>query len=380
VAAIKADLSALAQAALALPILALPVQAGAAEVGEIGFSLLGYKERGLMQITEPVLWGRAQFLESWEVQASVALDIISGASPQLVSNASGKPVQVITGASVEDHRGTGDVKLTKRFGEFSLSGSIAYSKEEDYESRAFGIEGRYDLNQRNTTLVAGYGQSKDRVGSSDDPTLDEPRDTKEYLLGVTQVLSPTALVSSTVVWSRGKGWYNDPYKLTLTVFPGGGLIVAPDVRPDHRDTVVWLTRFRSHHPSVGGTLQADYRYFSDDWGIRAHTLEVAWSQALNDRWTLRPALRYYTQEAADFYSPTLTRPPAAVHSSDQRLASFGGLSPSLRAILRFDDKTTIEATLGYVQNSRQLHFGGGGSDAFETLRAYYGLLGVIYAF
>jgi hypothetical protein len=69
-----------------------------------------------------------------------------------------------------------------------------------------------------------------------------------------------------------------------------------------------------------------------------------------------------------------------VHSSDQRLGSFGGLSPSLRAILRFDDKTTLEATLGYVQNARRLHLGGGGSDAFETLRAYYGLIGITYAF
>jgi hypothetical protein len=102
-------------------------EAGAAEVGEIGFTLLGYKERGLMKITEPVLWGRAQFLESWEVQASAAIDIISGASPRLVTNASGKPVQTLTGASVEDRRNTGDVKLTKHFGDFSLAGSMAYS-------------------------------------------------------------------------------------------------------------------------------------------------------------------------------------------------------------------------------------------------------------
>lgn len=381
-AATKADnpLAQLAQAALALPILALPVKAGAAEVGEIGFTLLGYKERGLMRITEPVLWGRAQFLESWEVQASAAVDIISGASPQLVSNASGKPVQTITGASVEDHRGTGDVKLTKRFGDFSLSGSLAYSKEEDYESKAFGLEGRYDLNQRNTTLIAGFGQSKDRVRSSDDPTLDEPRDTKEYMVGVTQVISPTALISSTVVWARGEGYYNDPYKLTFTFFPSGPPLLVPDVRPDHRNTVAWLTRFRNHVPSLKGTLQADYRYYSDDWGIRAHTLEVGWQQALDDRWSIRPALRYYTQDAADFYSPTVTRPPAPVHSSDQRLGSFGGLSPSLRVILRVDDKLTVEGTLGYVQNAANFHLGGSGSEAFETLRAYYGLLGVTYSF
>jgi hypothetical protein len=368
------------QAALVLPVLALPVKAGAADVGEVGFTLLGYKERGLMTIAEPVLWGRAQFLESWEVQASAAVDIITGASPQLVSNATGRPVQTISGASIEDHRATGDVKVTKRFGDFSLAVSGVYSKEEDYRSKAFGIEGRADLNQRNTTLIAGYGGSRDRVGSSDDPTLDQPRNTKEYLAGVTQVLSQTALVSSTLAWSRGKGWYNDPYKLTFTFFPGSAPLLLPDVRPDHRNTLAWLTRFRNHVPSLGGTLQADYRYFRDDWGIRAHTLDVAWQQALNERWSVRPAIRYYTQDAADFYSPVLTRPPAAVHSSDQRLASFGGLSPSLRVILRVHDRLTVEGTLGYVYNARNLHMGGGGSDAFETLRAYYGIAGVTYSF
>jgi hypothetical protein len=376
----RPDLAALAQAALALPILALPVKAGAAEVGEIGFSLLGYKERGLMRITEPVLWGRAQFLESWEVQASAAVDIISGASPRLVTNQGGKPVQVITGASVDDRRNTGDVKVTRRFGEFSLAGSVAYSDEEDYNSRAFGVEGRLDLNQRNTTLIAGYGQSRDRVGSSDDASLDKPRRVKEYLVGVTQVLSPTALVSSTLAWSRGRGWYNDPYKLTFTFFPSGAPLLVADLRPDHRDSVAWLTRFRNHFPSAGGTLQADYRLFHDDWGITAHTLEVAWSQALGERWTVRPALRYYTQDAADFYSPTATRPPSPLQSSDQRLASFGGLSPSLRVILRFDDRTTFEATAGYVHNARQFHLGGGGSESFEALRAYYGLVGVTRTF
>jgi hypothetical protein len=378
--AVVAAIDRLMQAALALPIAVIPARAGAAEVGEVGFTLLGYKERGLMKVTEPVLWGRAQFLESWEVQASAAVDIITGASPQLVSNASGRPVQTLTGASVEDRRNTGDVKVTKRLGEFSLALSGAYSDEQDYRSKAFGVEGRADFNQRTTTLILGFGQSKDRVGSTDDPRLDEPRDTKEYLVGVTQVLSPTALMSSTVAVSRGRGWYNDPYKLTFTFFPSGPPILASDVRPDHRHSVAWLTRFRNHVPSLGATLQADYRFFHDDWGIRAHTLEVAWQQSLGERWAVRPALRYYTQGAADFYMPVLTRPPAALHSSDQRLAAFGGLSPSLRAILRLDDKLTIEATAGYVYNSRTLRFGGSGSAAFEPLRAYYGIIGVTRAF
>src|SRR5471032_1549796 len=99
------------QAALALPILVVPAKAGAADVGEIGITLLGYKERGLMKVTEPVVWGHAQFLDVWEVQASAAVDIITGASPQLVSNVTGRPVQTISGASINDRRNTGDVKV-----------------------------------------------------------------------------------------------------------------------------------------------------------------------------------------------------------------------------------------------------------------------------
>ena len=97
-------LAALMRAALALPVLALPVRAHAAEVGEIGFALLGYKERGLMKISEPLMWGKVQIGDNWTVSASALVDIVTGASPELVSNASGTPMRTVTGASISDRR------------------------------------------------------------------------------------------------------------------------------------------------------------------------------------------------------------------------------------------------------------------------------------
>jgi hypothetical protein len=197
------------------------------------------------------------------------------------------------------------------------------------------------------------------------------------MLGVTRVLTPLSLVQSTVTATRGHGWYNDPYKLTLTFYPDQILpVLMADRRPDHRDTLSWLTRYRRHFPDANGTLQADYRYFRDDWGIRAHTLELAWQQDLGERWAVRPALRYYTQSAADFYSPLIPRPQPEILSSDQRLAAFGGLSPSLRLTYRLESGMVIEGTAGYVHDARSLHFGGGGSEAYTTLRAVYGLVSV----
>jgi hypothetical protein len=367
-------------AALALPILAIAPRAGAAVVGEVGASVLGYKERGLMKATEPIVFGHAVVDDLWEIEASVVADILTGASPQFVSNASGQPMQVLTGASVRERRHAGDAKVGRRFGELTISANAAVSNEHDYHSKAGGIEARQDFNDRNTTLTLGYGHASDHVGSSIDPSLDAPRKTDQFLAGITQVLSPVAIVQSSLAYSNGRGWYNDPYKFTLTFEPGRVLpVVMTDVRPDHRRSLAWLTRYRRHFIDARGTLQADYRYYDDDWGIRAHTLEVAWEQQLDDRWALRPALRYYTQSAADFYSPLIPQPQPRFLSSDQRLGAFGGLSPSLRAIWRLD-QVVIEGTVGYVHDASSLRLGGSGSSAFETLRAVYGILSVTHPF
>jgi hypothetical protein len=370
-------LAPLLQAALALPILAVPVKAGAAEVGEVGVTLLGYKERGLMKVTEPIVWGSARIAEVWEVSGSAAVDIITGASPQLVTNVGGKPVQTLSGASISDRRKTFDAKVGRKFGDLTVSLSHASSREHDYLSSAYGVEGRWDLNQKLTTITAGYGRSDDRVRSHDDPTLDEPRKTNEYLIGITQVLSPVAIVQSTLTTARGSGWYNDPYKFTLTFYPEGGPpAFMADRRPAHRDTWAWTTRYRRYFTGTPDTLQAEYRFFHDDWGIDAHTVEVAVHHAFSERFALRPALRYYTQSSADFYSPVIPRPQPEILSSDQRLGAFGGLSPSLRAIYRFESGYRVEATAGYVENSKSLHLGGSGSEAFATLRAVYGVVSV----
>jgi hypothetical protein len=223
----------------------------------------------------------------------------------------------------------------------------------------------------------------DRVGNSNDPALDEPRNTNEYLVGVTQILSRTAAVQSTITRSMGHGWYNDPYRYTLTAYPPE-LGLAPnffvDTRPAHRDSWAWLTRYRQHLPDARATLHVDYRYYTDDWDVRSHTVEVRWAQEIGERFSLQPGLRYFTQSAARFYRPLVPADPPAEQSSDQRLAAYGGLSPSLKATMRFDNGFTIEATAGMVRNARNLRLNGNGSDSYVTLRAAYGLVTVSRTF
>lgn len=50
-------------------------------------------------------------------------------------------------------------------------------------------------------------------------------------------------------------------------------------------------------------IRTFYRYYTDDWGIDAHTASVEVPIKLGSKFTLYPGYRYYTQTAADYFAP-----------------------------------------------------------------------------
>ncbi len=205
-------LSVFMSAAAALPIMAIPVTSSAQVLDEefipavlpsgaaMGIRTLSYREaHDRMKVSESVAWIKIPLGENWEIAGSRLLDVVSGASVARVSNESGKPVQIITGASgepIKDRRNGTDLSVKRKIGDGTIAVSRAISKEEDYDSRAFGVAATVDFNERNTTLALGYGKSNDHVRSGDDPTLNERRQSRDILFGVTQLLDRHSLVQS----------------------------------------------------------------------------------------------------------------------------------------------------------------------------------------
>ncbi len=79
-------------------------------------------------------------------------------------------------------------------------------------------------------------------------------------------------------------------------------------------------------------FRCSYRYVRDSFGSDSHTVEAAWYQPLANGWSVKPALRYYTQAAADFYFDppfpqgfSIERP----YTADTRLSAFGALTPGI---------------------------------------------------
>lgn len=276
--------------------------------------------------------------DRFELGVDVVHETMSGASPwYVVPDADGDPVQVMTGATIEDAR-TDLLAQTSYYldeGRAGVAGGVSW--ENDYLAFNVGLDGERNFNEGNTTVSSGGGFSYDTIEPTDadsDPFRPDEETKQSYSLfaGVSQVVSEKSVVQSTFNYQHNRGYLSDPYKRVLVAGAPVG-----DSRPDERNQFTWLTRYRQHVPSLDGTVHLDYRFYIDDWEINSHTVDVAWYQSL--WWGLRliPSFRYYSQSQAEFYAPYFeTAPSDGFFSSDYRISPYGALSFRLRAEASFD--------------------------------------------
>jgi len=248
-----------------------------------------------------------------------------------------EPVQVMTGATIEDQRT--DALVSGRYyldnGRVSLASGV--SVENDYLSFNSNLGGEVDFMEGNLTALGGAGISLDRIeptDADDDPfrPKEETRSSYSVFAGIAQVIRRDAALQSTLTYEHARGYLSDPYKRVLVLGTPQG-----DSRPDVRNQVSWLTRYRHHFSAIDGSLHADYRLYVDDWEITSHTLELAWYQTIWHTLRLIPSFRYYTQSQAEFYGPYFNGIRSDGHySSDYRLSPYGAISWKLKAETTFD--------------------------------------------
>jgi hypothetical protein len=349
----SSTLAALMTGALALPGMLEPAAADTPESwipAEYRFSL--YLEHDLpksqvapgseterMEVQAHQFSASMPLLDRFEIGLDVAYETMSGASPwYVIPGADGDdPVQVMTGATIEDTR-TDVLAKTSYYldsGRAALSGGV--SIENDYLAFNAGIDGETHFNDGNTSLLLGGGVSIDTLEPTDAEDYEfrpEKESKQSYSLsgGVAQILSRNIAVQSSVNYQHSRGFLSDPYKRVVVAGAPIG-----DSRPDSRNQLSWLTRYRQHVDEIDATLHLDYRFFIDDWQITSHTVELAWYQTIWKTLRVIPSFRYYSQSQADFYAPYFfSEPKDGYASSDYRLSPFGALAFRIRAEAGFD--------------------------------------------
>jgi hypothetical protein len=330
-------------------------------------SVLYYSEEDRVTVVEPVLFMRSKIGEDSFRSVRLVYDAMTGASPN-GATATNTP-QTFTAPSggssyttpagktplkdFEDKRVAVSVEWEKPLDRLRrVNYGVNASVEEDYLSFGLGTNLMQDFNDRLTTMTYGIAANLDFVSPTggapkplqllsvaaatpsgggeedeDEGEEGEDRETKigvDAIVGVTQVLTRRALTQLNYSVGLSSGYLTDPYKVLSVVDGSTGATVDYrfESRPDSRlrQSVYWKIVYHFDKDVVNFS----YRYFWDDWGIRAHTTDLHYRLELGKGFYLQPHYRYSTQTAADFYHHSLvnTAPVPEYASADYRLGEM----------------------------------------------------------
>ncbi len=314
---------------------------------------------------------------------SLAYDTITGATPtgevpfgsvQTVTSPSGNTSTVSASTkpflNVKDERtaisGSWQHQLTRLVG---LSFALNKSTEGDYDSEGKQISVILDNEDKLTTWSLGVADTNDTISRSSRAdgvagvplemsnsallqrqSQNETRKTQDLSIGLTQVLTSNTLMQLTLSKSESDGYHTDPYKL-LSVVDGNGIQVASyyEKRPNSRSRDIFYGGLI--HNMGGDVLRADFRYYTDDWGIVSNTFDLKYRWK-SGNWFYEPRIRFYKQSAADFHKYYLNASDSLPDfaSADSRLDAFK--SNTLGFYTGFEVKNyVISARLEYMSQS-----------------------------
>jgi hypothetical protein len=278
----------------------------------------------------PAVLIRKSLLDRFSLFGSYYVDMVSNASIDVVTTAS----------PYHETRREGALGLDYVYHESLISLSGTHSKEPDYSADSASVDVSQDVFGGMTTVSVGYTRGWDTVGKHGSPGFSAPANHWQYRLGVTQILTPRWLMSLNLESVSDDGYLQSPYRVARLF----GAAV-PERDPSTRTSHAALLRVAGDIGSRSA-VHIQYRYFSDTWGIRAHTAELGYNRHFGDRWLAEGYVRYYTQGDALFYSNDFTSNMTYM-SRNRQLSNFWDGGPGLkvsysagRVASRFDVKVS----------------------------------------
>ena len=297
--------------------------------------------------------------DSYSLELDFLHEAMSGSSPWYSMPGPDGPLQVMSGATIRERRNQAQATLGWYGDRLGHKGSLGFSSENDYDALYGVYSGEYERVGGVQTISWSASYSDDRVSPTDallyGRTERADRDSVSLSGAFTQIINRNSLIQAGLSATRQSGFLSDPYKLVWIDHA-----VLNDSRPDQRLSFTFSARFRQYMETSEAALVLDYRWFQDDWDIGSHTREGSWRQPLGENWLFTPGIRYYTQNAPDFYAPYfLAVPEDGFWSSDYRLSTFGALSYRLQ-LLRRHPGWSLSLGAEYYDSSDSLALSGSG--------------------
>jgi Protein of unknown function (DUF3570) len=238
------------------------------------------------------------------------VDIVTAASPDAID--------AVSTASRTNEAASFDWTITyKASQKMSLFVRNGLHNEENWRSWNTGFGVTRSFAEDNTVLEASMNQITDWFdkytlqGAHDGHTA---RSTSSASVGVTQLLSPTTVAHLDYGLTFQIGQLSNGWNIVPLTTGEDALEIMPRTRMRN----AFAGRIAQWLP-WDGSLHGFYRFYVDDWGIRAHTLELELFQRLSRLSYVRFNYRFHQQTGADFFA-TRVAPDFIVATADSDLA------------------------------------------------------------
>ena len=213
----------------------------------------------------------------------------------------------------------------------TIGASASFSNEYDYTSIGAGLNVAKASKDNNRELSAKAQVYIDRwrvilpielrsrpVNGEEHDGSGQPRNSYNIGLTYSQVINPSLQV-----------------QLVIGPTYQSGLLATKYQRVYFKDNTVEAETLPSHRLKLPAGLRANYfigdrfilrtfyRYYQDDWGLKAHTLELELPAKVSPFLSISPFYRYYTQNEADYFAPYKVHQASDIfYTSDYDLSKF----------------------------------------------------------
>lgn len=270
------------------------------------------------------------------VSANYYVDMVSSASIDVLASASRyseKRVQKSVGMDYLHDRTTYSLGYTT-------------SDENDYQAKTYNLGVSQTFFGDLTTLGFGFTYGEDVVGRNikgvPDPDFHLDKERRKYAISLSQIVTKNLLMDlslesgseACVNMQEGESCLNNPYR-SYSFIQNGVRALAPEKYPlTHNTDAVGLRAI--YHLPYAASIRADFRQFSDSWGVDAHNAELRYVQDFNKDILVEVKYRVYSQTAADFYSDLFPYKDAQnFMARDKELSPFSSKSFGLGVSYKF---------------------------------------------
>jgi len=271
---------------------------------------------GGVKATGPALLVRKSLADRVSLSAQYYVDAVSNASIDVVTTAS----------PFKETRTAWDFSADTVVRDTTLSLGISRSSEPDYIAQAISLDAAHEVFGGMSTVSMGFTRARDQVGQKGVVGWIDTASHWQYRAGLTQILSPTWLMSANFEAISDSGYLGSPYR-AARVFGAA----VPERNPRTRTgRAVKLRSINDTGALVSrSSLRVEYRYYWDTWDIQAHTYEIGGAKYLGQSFLLDVSLRGYSQGKALFYSDNAQSETLYV-SRNRQLSTFRSTSVSAK--------------------------------------------------